>query len=249
MPVVTPDPTTQYQAPKLPNYDLNGAPAQDINNANFLLNPTFDASETKRNAAQAAVGGGFQGGSFAQGQGVKLLDSERIARMKLGHDILDPYLNRESNQAISESANQAAWNRTVQEGAQAMQRLQLSEAGLGARLTQEEHARLTELAQQGQQAMQLASLNNAAELGRTNAQIGGNLANTYIQGLLNQGRNVGTSSGGSGSWVDTVDASGNPVSSTNPFGDLRPSTSTSGGGVNNLSQINSILSRYGVPAV
>lgn len=161
-----------------------GGATQDRANIDYLLNPAFNTREVEQSGAERALGGGFAGSGFGQAGTMRLLDSERISRMRLGNEMLQPYLQREFQGAESAAARAQELEVQAREGAAALQRLQLSEAGQTARLSMEERARMEQLVEQGRQAMQQLTLKEAGDTARTNAQIGGNLANTVLSRAL-----------------------------------------------------------------
>lgn len=164
----------------LPNYVSPGGATQDRANIDFLLNPAFNTFETETNAAEKAVAGGTSGSSWAGNVRSNMLDSERIKRMTLGNQMLEPYLSREHSSAESAANRANQIQLAIMEGNQAMERLRLSEAGQTARLSQSERARLEEIAAQGRQSMQELLTREAGETGRQNNQIRGTLANTLL---------------------------------------------------------------------
>ena len=164
----------------------SGGATQDRANIDYLLNPYTSLDETRQNAAEANLGAGVSGSGFASGTTNRLLDSERIARMKLGHELLEPYLQRDF-QAQQGAADRAArLNEIAAQGAQALQQLQLSEAGQSARLSQEEKARMEQLITQGNQAMAQLQLQEAGQSARLNTSIRGNILGNLIQASLSQ---------------------------------------------------------------
>lgn len=181
----------------LPNYI--GGPGQDRSNIDFLLNPNFNTFETDTRAAEKAVGAGQSGSNWAGNVRSNMLDSERIKRFQLGHEMLQPYLQRDFQASESAAGRAADLQRSIMEGNQAMERLQLSEAGQTARLSQEERARLEQLAEQGRQSMQQLLLREAGESGRQREAIGGQLANTLLSNALRPpgSSSTRTTSGGS----------------------------------------------------
>ena len=88
---------------KLPNLTgaapMGGA-ALDRANIDQLLSGQFDPYEINMQSAERAVGSGTAGSGFAQAGRYKLLDSEKLARQQLGHQELEPYLNREHQQQL-----------------------------------------------------------------------------------------------------------------------------------------------------
>lgn len=172
-----------------------GGAGQDRSNIDFLLNPNFNTYETDTRAAEKAVGAGQSGSNWAGNVRSNMLDSERIKRFQLGHEMLQPYLQRDFQASEGAADRASALQRAIMEGNQAMERLQLSEAGQTARLSQEERARLEQLAEQGRQSMQQLMIREAGESGRQRESIGGQLANTLLSSVLKPG---GGSSGGGG---------------------------------------------------
>lgn len=196
-------------APIIPG--MPGLPAYPgIVGVNELFSPTFGRNETITRGAENAVGGGFAGSGFGGAQTNRLLDSERKENFLLGHQILEPYLNREFEAGQGAANRQSRLNEIAAEGANALQRLQLSEAGQGQRLTAELEARLQQQVLEGQQAIQRLTLQEAGESSRQRTGIGGTLANTLLQGML-------SGKGGGGSTGPTVYGTGNlsgPIGST-----------------------------------
>lgn len=164
---------------QLPQYYGSGQ-TQDRANINTLLSGQFNPTETLTNAAELNVAAGVPGSNFGMGTATKLLESEKLARQQLGHQMLQPYLNRDFE------ASQAAANREGQlqaiaaEGASALQRLQLQEAGASARQTSEQNTALQRQVIAGQQAMEQLRAGQAGDIARTREQIAGNLASTKL---------------------------------------------------------------------
>lgn len=165
---------------------------QDRANIGYVLNPNFDTSETRMQAAEQNAGQGVSGSGFGSGTTTRLLESEKLNRFKLGHEMLQPYLERDAAASNLATSNAARLNEIAAQGAQAMAQLQLSEAGQTARLNSEEASRLQQLVLSGQQAMaelQLRESGENARLGRTigsqenlaRMQLGGNILQTLLQ--------------------------------------------------------------------
>lgn len=188
---------TAITTPHLPNYfpAPSGGATADRKNIDFLLNPNFNTFETDTNAAEKAVGGGYSGSQWAGNVRSNMLDSERIKRFQLGHQMLEPYLQREFQAGEGAADRASALQRAIMEGNQAMERLTLSEAGQTARLSQEERAHMEQLAEQGRQAMQQLTLREAGDTSRQQTEIGGRLANTLLSGALSGGASLGGSRG------------------------------------------------------
>lgn len=197
-------PGTGVAGGMLPSFASPGGVTQDRANIDFLLNPNFNTFETETNAAEKAVAGGMSGSSWAGNVRSNMLDSERIKRMTLGNQMLEPYLSREhqASQAAADRAQRAEL--AILEGNQAMERLRLSEAGQTARLSQSERARLEEIAAQGRISMQELLTREAGESGRQNTQIRGQLANTLLSGNLSASARSVSRDGGEGGRIPTV---------------------------------------------
>lgn len=217
-----------YMSPEIPGTSA------DLRNINSLLNPAFNTFETETNAAENAVAGGMSGSSWAGNVRSNMLDSERIKRMTLGNQMLEPYLNRESQSADRAQRMQLA----VLEGNQAMERLRLSESGETARLTQSERARLEQIAAQGRISMQELLTREAGETGRQETQIRGQLANTMLSQSLKPGATAVTGSTGSelrDNWANHPNFLNYP---SNTGSGTRPGVGSSG--------IDRILQQYGL---
>ena len=196
--------------PSLPGYaaNPNGLVGQDQRNIEWLLNPSFDTREVFQRSAERGVGSGTGGSGFGLSNKALMLDSEKIARAKLGHELLDPYLNRESSEKINAANNVNRLQAIAAEGASAMERLRLSEAGLSERLTSQQKADLEMQVLRGQQAADLSRLNTR-----------GNIDQATVQSWLNNG---GSSGGGGGS-------GGDPYASYRPPPAYNPPTPTTPG--------------------
>ena len=160
-----------------------------------LFDPNFGRGETIRTGAENAIGSGVGMGSFGQNQTNRLLDSERKANFLAGHQILEPYLQRDFQAGQAAADRAARLQQIAAEGAQALQRLQLSEAGQTARLSTEQAGALQRAVLAGNQALQQITLKEAGDTGRQRSQIQGNLANTLLSAGLS-GAGGGTRGGG-----------------------------------------------------
>lgn len=175
---------------------------QDRANIGYILNPNFDNSEALMRAAEQNAGQGVSGSGFGSGTTARLLESEKLARFKLGHEMLEPYQERAATASNLATTNAARLNEIAAQGAQAMAQLQLSEAGQTARLNSEQAARLQQIALAGQQAMAELRLRESGENGRLERNIGAqeNLARLNIGGnilqTLIQASTRGTGGGG-----------------------------------------------------
>ena len=237
-----------------------GGAGQDRANIDSLLRGEFDPYEINMQSAEKAVGSGTGGSGFAQAGRYKLLDSEKLRRQQLGHEELDPYLNREHQAALQAEGEAARLREIAAQGEQAMQQLQASQSGRMAELSQQEKAQLEYLAQQGSQAMDQLKQQQSGNRDITGMNIGGNIVTSLI------GR-LGSSGGGSGRGSGPAQELGrNDVSSQVGLGagaleyngaksgdlGLRGYTPTprapfiSGGGDRNVNTlINDILKKYG----
>jgi hypothetical protein len=146
-------------APALPSYTggATGGASADRRNIDWLLNPDFDTSEVDTRAAESAVGGGYSGSGFALNNRTRLRDSERIRRMQLGHEMLQPYENRNFQAGESTKAQAAQLQQQVLAGQQAMERLALSERGQTERMSMAEAAAMRRLIEQGRLASEQLS--------------------------------------------------------------------------------------------
>lgn len=158
------------QSPAAPT----GGAALDRANIDSLLRGEFDPYEINMQSAERAVGGGTAGSGFALAGRYKLLDSEKLARKRLGNEMLDPYLNREHQQQLQSEAEAARMAELKADAEYAMERLRMSEAGLGERLSAQQRAELEQIAARGAQATELEKLNQK-----------GNLEQTALGGLFN----------------------------------------------------------------
>lgn len=217
-----------------------GGASQDRANIDYLLNPYFNTSEVETNAAEQSLGQGTIGSGFASGTRGRLLESEKINRFQLGHQMLEPYLNREFQGAQAEADRASRLNEIAAQGAQAMQQLQLEEAGQTARASSAERAALERAILQGQQAMQQLTLQEAGQTGRSNASIAGNLANTRLNILGNLASDAmrRPQATTTPSYITDFDWT-TQTHSTRP----NPAATPTGGG---MSSIDSILRRYGL---
>lgn len=90
-------------APRLPSYRPPNDPTAGIYSL-LLNNPS--TAEVDTNAAEAALAGGFAGSQFAGNNTARMRDSERIAREVQGQQLLQPYLQRASQEGMA--ANEIA---------------------------------------------------------------------------------------------------------------------------------------------
>ena len=229
--------------------DLDALMGMDRQNIGFLLNPNFDTSEVATRAAESALGGGFSGSGFASAGRARLLDSERIRRFQLGNEMLSPYLGRQHQTQERLGTQQHDLNRLAQEGAQALQRLQLSESGAMARLNAQERAQLERQILQGNQAMQQLQLSEAGDTARTRMQIGGNLAATLLSraGGGSRGGGVAPVQPYSPSYRWTEDYNTGAVTGgTRPPPSYYSNNSGGGSGYVSSGTIDRILRQYGI---
>lgn len=218
----------------------------------YLLNPNVPLPETDTRAAESAVAmGGMGGGQFAANNRLRLRDSERIQRLALGQQLLNPYLQRESaekmqgNQLAAEAARQAvtesgALQRLTQEGQQALQRAILNGN------QQQAHDLLTEAGANSRQAATIAAGLQTTLL--NNQQRNFEALLPYQQHNLDIRRstlpryasqpNPVVMNGGAGGGFAPVTASG--ASTRAP---AAPATRSSG---STLSMVDNILAQYGI---
>lgn len=175
---------------------VGGLSATDLGNINNIFDPNFGRRDAQQDAAQNAVGSGWGGGGFAHNQGLVLTDREKKGNWELGHKMLEPYLAREHDTNINTANNAARLQQIAAEGAAALQRLQLSEAGQTARLNTEQAAALQRQIVAGQQAMQQLTLKEAGDTGRLRESIGGGIASDLIRASISGGGGGGGSSAG-----------------------------------------------------
>lgn len=147
----------------------------------WILNPAIDFGETDTAAAERALGGGFSGSPFAVINNLRLRDSERMNRIALGNQLLNPFLEREQASALESSRQAGEDRRLAESGRQALERLRLESAGRLQLQNAEERARLNLLAQEGAQAMARLQLSEGAATGRQGAEIAGRQQNLQTQ--------------------------------------------------------------------
>lgn len=184
--------------PVLPNFGgpPTGGATQDRANIDALLRGEFDPYEINMQSAENAIAGGVPGSGFAQAGRYKLLDSEKLARQRMGNEMLDPYLNREHQQKLQSQAEAARLQEIAAQGEEALRQLQASQSGRMAELSQQQKAQLEYLAQQGSQALEQLKLQQSGQKEITGMNIGGNLANTALGGLFSLAGKGGGGSGG-----------------------------------------------------
>lgn len=182
--------------PVLPNFNGGGGVTQDRANIDSLLRGEFDPYEINMQSAEQAVGSGTGGSGFAQAGRYKLLDSEKQARMRLGHEELEPYTNREHQAKLQAESEAARLNEIAAQGEQAMRQLEASQSGRMAELSQQEKAQLEYLAQQGSQALAQLRVSESGANDRTRLGIGGNIITTLLGRLGSSGGGSGGGSGG-----------------------------------------------------
>lgn len=225
----------------------------------WILNPNIDFTETDTRAAENAVGGGFSGSQFAGINGLRLRDSERMNRIQLGNQLLNPFLEREQQTA----------NFNAQIAADAA-RQAVSEAGLDRRLGSETASRLQLAILQGNQEAQESLLREAgldrrqsealrSEMERTRVGAQNDLLRTLI------GANAGSGASGGAGGSRRPGTGVNDNSSTTPASFIpgagagfsiypdrtaaasRPPTSSGGGSGNTYTRyIDQILRSYGL---
>lgn len=95
----------------------------------WLFQPNAGQQDADMSAAAAAIGGGMPGSQFAQNNQLRLRAGERANFLKLGHELLNPYLQRESDERRTQMQinAQAAQQAITESGA--MSRLNAEQAG------------------------------------------------------------------------------------------------------------------------
>lgn len=175
----------------------------------WILNPSIDFTESDTTAAEQAIAGGFSGSGFAGNNRLRLRDSERMNRVALGNELLQPYLNR-----AAETARQ-----------------QISEAGLDRRLGTELANRLQIALINGDQQTSETLLREAGMDRRQSAQIAGSLQQTQLGVQSDLLRSLlstqGQSGGGSGDGRVAPRGTNN-IGTSNPLG-ATYATGSSGG--------------------
>jgi hypothetical protein len=251
-----------------------GAPAARAG-IDWILNPNIDFTETDTNAAEQAVGGGFSGSQFGAINNLRLRDSERMNRIELGNQLLNPFLEREQQASLFQQGEAGQTSRLQMTiNAQAAQQA-LEQSGLDRRLGQTTAAQMQLALLNGDIATQQQLLTEAgadrrqaadiaADLNRTRITAQNQLLSTLIGaggGGTSTGRtpvappgtnNVATGQPGWASSVAGVSAPGS--SGQNVFGSpvaYNPAarnvrSGTSGGANQYTTYINQILSSYGL---
>lgn len=166
---------TAVKLPKLPTY-TNPIAEQDQTNIRWLLNPNPNFNEVDSRAAEMGLG---QGGGFQGNNRMRLRDSELINRFTTGHQMLQPYLQREHATQSQTQGERAQLEQIAATGAQAMERLRLQESGMTARQSQAERAALQRAALEGQQAMERLSFSEGSASDRQRAELDNMLERFY----------------------------------------------------------------------
>jgi hypothetical protein len=240
-----------YGIPKLPTYGTptgppSGGATQDRSNIDQLLSGQFDPYEINMQSAEKAVGSGTGGSGFAQAGRYKLLDSEKLARQQLGHQELEPYLNREHQSAMQSEGEAARLKEISAQGEQAMQQLAAAQSGRMAELSQQEKAQLEYLAQQGNQATEQLKLQQAGNREITGMNIAGNIVTSSLRGGSGGGGlapRFNQKYGGQ-SYNYTTDTDGNVTSGKKEPADYWNAGASPGGDRNVNILINDILRKY-----
>lgn len=147
----------------------------------WILNPDIDFTETDTLAAGQALGSGLSGSQFAGINNLRLRDSERMNRITLGNQLLNPFLDREQATELEGSRQAGEDRRLAVSGQQAMERLAAEQSGNLQLADREERARLNQLAQEGAQAMARLQLTEGGETVRQGAAIAGQQQNVQSQ--------------------------------------------------------------------
>lgn len=219
-------------APKLPVFPKYGttvgtstgdlAAADRANIAYLFGTPNFNETDTL--AAERAVASGTTGSGFAANNQLRLRDSELINRYQIGHQMLDPYLQREQQSSLQGADNAARLQQIAAQGEEARKQLELQQSGQMALQSAEARARLEQIAAQGAQAMEQLKLSELGDTNRVNINNAGALERTVVGGAFDlasrYGAGGGAGSGGSGGrpFAQFSANTGNIGSSTKPFG-------------------------------
>lgn len=151
----------------------SGAQSNAMAGIDWILRPNIDFNETDTTAAEMALAGGISGSQFAGINNLRLRDSERMNRITLGNQLLDPFLNREQATELEGSRQAGEDRRLAVSGQQAMDRLSQEQAGNLQLADREERSRLNQLAQEGAQAMARLQLTEGGETTRQGAALAG----------------------------------------------------------------------------
>lgn len=206
-----------------------------------LFDPNFGRTETLTRGAENALAGGYGGSGFGANQSVRLLDSERKANFLAGHQILEPYLQRQHQSSENAADRASRLQQIAAEGQQAMERLRMSEAGQTARLSSELSARLQQQVLDGQQAMQRLTLTEAGATSRQNTGIRGDLAQIILQSALRRPDTTATTTPGSGVYTHYADGI-----RLGDYADTPATTTRGSSGLLGASSVDAILRRYGL---
>lgn len=175
-------------ASKLPTFPKYGTSTADLANADraniaYLFgDPNF--TETDTLAAERAVASGTTGSGFAANNQLRLRDSERINRYQIGHQMLDPYLQREQQSSLQGADNAARLQQIAAQGEEARKQLELQQSGQMALQSAEARARLEQIAAQGAQAMEQLKLSELGDTNRVNLNNAGALERTVVGGAF-----------------------------------------------------------------
>lgn len=220
----------------------------------FLFDPNTPLSDTDTAAAEYAVGGGMAGSQFAGNSRLRLRDAERINRLQIGENLLQPYLNRSSAEGIAAGNNavqreqiaaQAASDAIRESGA--MTRLNAEQAGALQRALiggnqQAAHDLLTEAGADRRQAATLsAQLQERTMANQTN----------ILQSLLGYAGAQGRGGAGGGGSAAAPGMQGNPIfqggqlyTGPTPTGPVRSTASGTGLSGKLGSTLDAILRQY-----
>lgn len=271
-------------APKLPVFPKYGttvgtstgdlAAADRANIAYLFGTPNFNETDTL--AAERAVASGTTGSGFAANNQLRLRDSERINRYQIGHQMLDPYLQREQQSSLQGADNAARLQQIAAQGEEARKQLELQQSGQMALQSAEARARLEQIAAQGAQAMEQLKLSELGDTNRVNINNAGALERTVVGGAFDlasrygaggapgqqgDGRtrygtmygNVGTAPVGAaansaniGTSMQGFPGPGAPPVNPSPVGQIPISGGGSSLGASATRTVDEILSRYGL---
>jgi len=175
-----------------------GAPAARAG-IDWILSPDINFNETDTNAAEQAVAGGFGGSQFGSINNLRLRDSERMNRIALGNQLLNPFLEREQQSALAAQSEAGQSNRLQMQIAANASQQAIEQAGLDRRLGLENATRLQLALLNGDQNMQQQLLQESGLDRRQSENIRAELARTQISAqndLLRTLIGAGGSSGG-----------------------------------------------------
>lgn len=166
---------TQPQAPR------SNAQQNAIKGIDWILNPQINFTETDSNAAAQALALGVSGSPFAGINNLRLRDSERMNRIALGNQLLNPFLDRDASAAL-EASRQAGEDRRLEvSGAQALDRIRAQAGSDREMALLEQQNRSNLLKEEGAQRLQQLQLQEAGETGRQGTALAAQQQNIQTQ--------------------------------------------------------------------